>query len=72
MSNIANLARTLISSSLTRNQLKVVRARLRRAQLTNVGVGTQGEYTINPSLDTATDARAMGGTVIVAALAEMA
>lgn len=71
MSNLANIARA-INPSLTRNQLKVVRARLRRANLTNVGGNASGEYTVNTSLDVATDCRcAVGGTVIVQAIAEI-
>lgn len=72
MSNLANIARTVISASLTRNQLKVVRARLRRANLTNVAGRARGEYTVNTSLDTSTDCRCtVGGTILVQAIAEM-
>lgn len=72
MSTLADIARTVIASNLTRNQLKVVRARLRRANLTNLSGRANGPYTVHTALDVPTDVRADAGTVIVAAVAEMA
>lgn len=72
MSNLANIARAL-NPNITRNELKVLRAKLRRAGLTGRPAHTRGEYTVNTSSDVATDARcAEGGTVIVAFVAEAA
>lgn len=72
MSNLADLARSLVSPTLTRNQLKVIRARLRRAGLTNLSHEASGEYTVNVSLDVSTDVRATAGTILVAAIVEAA
>lgn len=72
MSTLANIARTVIASNLTRNELKVIRARLRRAGLTNLTKSHTGPYTVNTSLDVATDARAVQGTILVQAIAEAA
>ena len=59
---------------ITRNQLKVARARLRRAGVTNLRNDIKGPYTINPVSDAITDARADMGTIVaqVAALAVVA
>jgi hypothetical protein len=70
--NIAQIART-IHGNLTRNELKVLRARLRRAHMTNLTGEASGPYTINVSADVVSDARTVDpGTALVAAIAEAA
>jgi hypothetical protein len=72
--SIASIARA-IHGNLSRNELKVVRERLRRMGLTNLNTGTHasGPYTINTSADVVSDARTVdAGTVLVAAIAEAA
>ena len=70
MSTLADLARSF-DATLTRNQLKTIRARLRRMGLTNQSGRASGPYTVNPTLDVRTDVRAEAGTVLVAAVAEV-
>lgn len=70
MSTLADLARNLISSKLTRNQLKVVRARLRRMGLTHLNA-ERGPYAISHASDEMT-ARTVEPVAIVQAIAEAA
>lgn len=72
---LANIIRSYNQTgNMTRNQLKVARARLRRAGVTNLRADIKGPYTINPVSDAITDARADMGTIVaqVAALAVVA
>lgn len=68
--SLADIIRSYRGASMTRNQLKVARARLRAAGVTNLGTG-RGRYTVNPTSDLQTDRRAEIGTVVaqVAAMA---
>lgn len=51
--------------SLTRNQLKVARARLRRHGVTNLNNARRNtRYHVAPALDAQTDSRADDGTVV--------
>lgn len=69
MMNLADIARA-IHGNLSRNELKVVRARLRRMHLTNLTGDASGAYTINVRGESVTDARTVDmGAVIVAAIA---
>lgn len=62
---LADILRAYHSATLTRNQLKVLRAKLRRAGVTNLnGARHNTAYTVNPSIDVATDYRAEIGTVV--------
>lgn len=67
MSTLADILRTVANRTMTRNELKVARARLRRMGVTNLTNEASGPYTVNTSLDTATDARAEAGTLIASA-----
>lgn len=58
------------TADMTRNQLKVARARLRRAGVTNLNKDIKGPYTINPVADTVTDARADLGTIVAQVIAD--
>lgn len=50
---LADAARTFAGDDLTRNQLKVIRARLRRHQVTNqVSLNDKGHYVVNPGTST--------------------
>ena len=68
---LANLVRAYHGADLTRNQLKVARARLRRAGVTNLNRARRNApYSVCPTVDLHTDPRAEEGTVVaqVAAL----
>lgn len=73
MSNTMNLADIIRAyhGNLSRKQLKVARARLRRAGVTGYTTEITGPYTVSVVADTSTDARADYGTVVaqVAAMA---
>lgn len=71
MSTLANIIRTF-NPTASKNDIKVARARLRRMGITNKTNEVHGPYTVNVTLDTATDKRADAGTVIVQAIAEAA
>lgn len=64
MSTLADLIRTAAQSNLTRNQLKVLRAKLRRAGVTNLNKDARGPYTINPDVEGHTDVRAEYGIIV--------
>lgn len=61
--NLAEIARTL-RPSLTRKELKVVRAKMRRAGVAGLSKTVRGPYTVNTSADVASDARAEQGTIV--------
>lgn len=58
------------TADMTRNQLKVARARLRRAGVTNLNKDIKGPYTVNPASDCVTDARADLGTIVAQVIAD--
>lgn len=61
---LANLVRAY-HGALTRNQLKVARARLRRAGVTNLNRARRNApYHVNPTADVRTDRRAESGTLV--------
>ena len=67
MSTNATLADILRAyhGNLSRKQLKVMRAKLRRAGVTNLNNATRNApYHVNPSLDRRTDVRAEPGTIV--------
>lgn len=64
MSTLADLIRTAAQKNLTRNQLKVLRAKLRRAGVTCLNKDARGPYTINPDLEAPTDVRAEYGLIV--------
>lgn len=61
---LADIIRSYNTTDMTRNQLKVARARLRRAGVTNLRKDIKGPYTVNPVSDCVTDARADIGTIV--------
>jgi len=61
--NLADLIRAY-HGNLSRNQLKIARARLRRAGVTRLHKAVRGPYTIAPAQDVVTDTRADLGTVV--------
>lgn len=68
---LAAILRAYHGVKLSRNELKVLRAKLRRAGVTNLNHARHNSpYTVNPSLDSQTDYRAEDGTIVaqVAAL----
>ena len=67
---LANIIRSYNTTDMTRNQLKVARARLRRAGVTNLNKDIKGPYTVNPSSDNVTDARADIGTIVAQVAAD--
>lgn len=68
--SLANLVRAYHGANLTRNQLKVARARLRRAGVTNLNRARRNtRYHVAPTLDVQTDARADEGTVVAQVVA---
>lgn len=67
---LANIIRSYNQSDMTRNQLKVARARLRRAGVTNLRKDIVGPYTVNPVSDNVTDARADMGTIVAQVAAD--
>lgn len=68
---LANIIRTYSNTgTMTRNQLKVARARLRRAGVTNLRADITGPYTVNPTSDNVTDARADMGTIVAQVAAD--
>lgn len=67
---LADIIRTYNQGDLTRNQLKVARARLRRAGVTNLRADIRGPYTVNPTSDAITDARADMGTIVAQVAAD--
>lgn len=69
--NLANLLRAYHGADLTRMQLKVLRARLRRAGVTRLHKNVRGPYVVAPTSDAVLDTRADDGTV-VAQVASMA
>lgn len=65
MSTLADLLRQYATSNLSRKQLKVLRAKLRRAGVTNLNNARRNSpYTINPAIDAQTDWRAADGTIV--------
>jgi hypothetical protein len=62
-SNLANLIRAY-HGKMSRNELKVARAKLRRAGVTCHHKSVKGPYTLNPATDKRTDTRADEGTVV--------
>lgn len=67
---LADLLRTIAGSNLSRQDLKVQRARLRRRGLTNLqGSRRNSPYAVAPHLDVVSDRRAQPGVDIVADLA---
>lgn len=69
---LADIIRTYRQTDMTRNQLKVARARLRRAGVTNLRQDITGPYTVNPTSDAITDARADMGTIVAQVAADAA
>lgn len=67
--SLADLIRQARGANLTRNELKIARARLRRNGVTNLTKEVRGPYTINPTADVATDARAQDGTLVASIIA---
>lgn len=67
MSTLADILRTVAARNMTRNELKVARARLRRMGMTNLSGRAQGPYTVHVGLDVPTDIRAEAGTLIASA-----
>lgn len=62
---LASILRAYHSANLSRNELKVLRAKLRRAGVTNLnGARHNTAYTVNPTIDAATDYRAEIGTIV--------
>lgn len=62
---LADILRAYHSAHLTRNELKVLRARLRRMGVTNLNHARRNSpYHVNPSVDKRTDVRAAEGTVV--------
>lgn len=61
--NLAQIIRAY-HGALTRKQLKVARARLRRAGVTRLHKDVKGPYTVNATRDIVTDTRADEGTVV--------
>lgn len=72
---LADILRAYHGTNLSRNELKVLRAKLRRAGVTNLNNARRNSaYTVNPSLDVQTDYRAEEGTIVaqVCAMAKAA
>lgn len=67
---LADILRTAAGRNMTRNELKVARAKLRRAGVTCLNKERTGAYTVDTSQDFATDVRAVEGTVIAQAAFE--
>lgn len=67
---LADIIRAYHGTKISRKEMKVLRAKLRRAGVTNLNKDARGPYTVNPSLDLVTDVRAADGTIVaqVAAL----
>lgn len=62
---LADIIRAFHGTNLSRNELKVLRAKLRRAGVTNLNHARHNTaYTVNPSIDAATDFRAEIGTIV--------
>jgi hypothetical protein len=67
---LANILRTVSPTSLSRKQLKVKRAQLRRAGVTNLnGARRNSPYAVDTSTETRSDKRAQGGAIVVAVAA---
>jgi hypothetical protein len=71
MTTLADLIRTINTSNLSRNQLKVARARLRRLGLTNRNPAEHGPYAIDAMQDIATE-RTAPPVILVQAIADAA
>lgn len=67
--NLATILRTVANRPLSRNELKVARAKLRRMGVTCLNKERTGAYTVDTSQDFSTDARAEIGTLIASAAA---
>lgn len=68
---IAAIIRNLTNANLTRNELKVHRARLRRMGVTNLNKARRNApYKIIATSDERSDKRADAGVVVVGAVAE--
>jgi len=62
---LADIIRAYHGANLSRNELKVLRAKLRRAGVTNLNHARRNSpYTVNPSIDARTDKRAVEGTIV--------
>ena len=67
---LADLIRAYHGATLTRNQLKVARARLRRNGVTNLNRARHNTaYAVSPVVDAAIDPRAEEGTVLAQVVA---
>lgn len=66
MMTLADILRTAAASNLSRNQLKVARAKLRRMGLTNRNPAEKGPYAVDVHSDNATS-RNDAGTIIASA-----
>lgn len=62
--NLADIIRSF-RPNMTRKQLKVARAKLRRAGVTRLHKDTRGAYTIAVGADVVADTRADIGTIVV-------
>lgn len=69
MLTLADIIRT-IHGNLSRKQLKVARAKLRRMGVTNLNQARRnGPYSVDVTTDLVSDRRAQGGNVVVGAAA---